>query len=105
MAWLQAHPGDGSCVGSVDDTDVSAAHTAANDMTAHAVLDAAVPLTDARAVSAVAYLSSRGLQPPYPQNLRYLPDVWLGQLHRPGKVRWSPNSMPTVRFSVCRSPG
>jgi hypothetical protein len=86
VAWLQAHPGDGSCAGNVDDTDASAAHTAANDMTAHAVLDAAVPLTGARAAPAVAYLSSRGLQVPYPVTLRYLPDdIWLEQVHRPGE--------------------
>ena len=42
-------------------------------------------LTDARATPAVAYLQRRTIAPPYPDNLYYLPDVWLEQLHRVGE--------------------
>ena len=62
-----------------------AARAAANDLTARAVLEAAVPLTDTRAAPAVAYLLGRALEPPYPENLKYLPDVWLAELHRVGE--------------------
>ena len=85
-AWLRNHPGNGSCTGAADDDEASTTHIAANDATAHAVLDAVIPLTDPRAGPVVTYLASRGLAPPYPETLHCLPDVWIEQLHRPGEI-------------------
>jgi hypothetical protein len=104
-AWLREHAGDGSCTAGVDATeefDERAARTAANNATAHAVLEASVPLTDPRAAPAVVHLRSRALEPPYPENLRYLPGRLAGAT-APGRGRRACRRTPRPRRGARRT--
>jgi putative DNA primase/helicase len=75
-AWLASHTGTGSCDGAADDAADSQAAAQANAARAKAVINAVVP---ASGTIAETYLRSRGLEPPYPDCVRYLPDGRIGE--------------------------
>jgi putative DNA primase/helicase len=74
-AWLASHAGSGACDGAEDD-DGSQAVAHANAIGAKEVIDAVVA---ADGTLAETYLRSRGIQPPYPDCVRFLANARLGE--------------------------
>jgi putative DNA primase/helicase len=74
-AWLASHAGTGICDGAEDD-DGSQAAAQANAIRAREVIDVVVA-ADGTLVE--TYLRSRGIEPPYPDCVRFLPDARIGE--------------------------
>jgi hypothetical protein len=75
VAWLAGNPGTGSCDGSDDAADSQAARLA-NAFRAREIIAASVSAGDSVAET---YLRSRGLNPPYPGCVRFLPNARIGE--------------------------
>ena len=71
--WLSEHPGDGEALDSISDHDKAARRTANLER----ILTESVE--DTSDTAAEAYLRSRGLEPPFPSSVRFLPDSRIGE--------------------------
>ena len=75
VAWLASHPGTGSCDGT-DDAEDSQAASQVNALRAKAITNAVIP---AEGTVAETYLRARGIEPPYPDCVRFLSDGRIGE--------------------------
>jgi hypothetical protein len=79
-AWLRAflaqHPGTGPCNGDVADDDETETRVRISTFKARQIRDAAGSIAN---TDGARYLQSRGIDPPYPLELRWLPNARTGE--------------------------
>ena len=76
LSFITAHPGDGPCAGEVADDDASETRARISAFRARKALADSEPFDG---TAGEQYLISRGLEPPYPLPLRWLPDARAGE--------------------------
>jgi hypothetical protein len=74
--WAETHPGRGSCDGVDDDDDDDGAGRHASAVRCREILAQAIEVIG---TPGETYLRSRGLEPPYPDCVKYLPDARVGE--------------------------